>query len=138
MPANILVVDDRFETVAMLTRLLQERGYGVWWSRTCREAKAVAATYPIDVLISAVKLPDGDGGELVSALRGIYSRMRGIAWVHSAEEMDHASLTAAGFQAVLIEPMQASDIQQALAATVAARQPGGLSTSAPSTAIICM
>ncbi len=141
MPTNILVVDDHYDSVVLLTRVLAQQGYGVWWARTCREARTVAASHPIDVLLSDIALPDGDGCQLLAELRLIYPRMRAVAYTAHAKPSDRARCVSAGFHAVLVKPVEIEEIRRTVdEAVMASRQvvAGATHHQKFSTRIACM
>src|SRR6476620_9221547 len=107
MATNILVVDDHYDSVVLLSRVLAQGGYAVWWERTCREAKLVAATHHIDVLLSEIVLPDGDGCQLLADLRTDHPQMHAVAYTAIASESERTRIMAAGFQAMVAKPVQA-------------------------------
>jgi CheY-like chemotaxis protein len=65
---QILVVDDHPDTLDVLSRLLRSLGYGVKRASTMQEALKAAVGIQLDLLISDMTLPDGDGAELARQL----------------------------------------------------------------------
>lgn len=66
---NILIVDDNPETLALLGRILDERGYRVRPAPSGRHAlKSVAARLP-DLILLDVKMPEMDGYEVCRHLK---------------------------------------------------------------------
>jgi len=66
---NVLVVDDDRNAVDILNRLLTKEGFTVQCADGGREALAVAARHPIDVILLDVMMPDMDGFQVCEALR---------------------------------------------------------------------
>jgi CheY-like chemotaxis protein len=64
-PLRILAVENHDDTRDMLCRLLKRRGHGVFLATTMEEALQVLRAQKIDVLLSDIGLPDGDGWELL-------------------------------------------------------------------------
>jgi CheY-like chemotaxis protein len=61
---QILVVDDHHDTLEVLSRLLRSLGYGVKKAASFQEALTAAAAGNLDLLISDMTLPDGNGADL--------------------------------------------------------------------------
>ncbi len=74
-PLHLLVVDDEPSIRHMLQTVLKLNGYRVTTARTGREALALTQTIKFDGIISDVYMPDGDGLEVVRALRSISRTM---------------------------------------------------------------
>ena len=69
---NILVVDDDKNTRVVLTALLEEQGYLVKACETREEAlNHIMAEEPLEVVISDLKLPDGNGLQILWPLKKI-------------------------------------------------------------------
>ncbi len=74
---NVLVVDDDRNAVDILNRLLTKEGFVVHCAHGGREALAVVAAHPVDVILLDVMMPDMDGFQVCEALRQD-ERTRGI------------------------------------------------------------
>jgi DNA-binding NtrC family response regulator len=76
---RILIVDDEASLRTALFRALDRKGYQVITSSTAKEAETVAQMdKPIDLAIVDLRLPDGDGIELMSKLRAIHANVQVI------------------------------------------------------------
>ncbi|MCW2758201.1 MAG: response regulator [Nocardioidaceae bacterium] len=67
---RILVVDDEPQILRALTINLRARGYDVHTAADGRSALQVAASHPPDLVILDLGLPDIDGTEVITGLRG--------------------------------------------------------------------
>jgi DNA-binding response OmpR family regulator len=67
--APILVVDDEADLVANYERLLRRKGFQVVSAGTRGDGLALVERAPIALLITDLRLPDGDGLDLVRAAR---------------------------------------------------------------------
>lgn len=63
----VLVVDDEFDLAESCARLLRRRGYHVVTAGSCATGHAALAGTSPALLVSDVRLPDGDGLDLVRA-----------------------------------------------------------------------
>lgn len=66
--ARILVVDDEPGIVTTLSRTLSLEGYGVLTASTAKEAETLLSRRAPDLVLMDVKLPDGNGLELLQKL----------------------------------------------------------------------
>ena len=124
-PLDILVVDDHADSATALARLLRREGHRVTTAHTVAEALAAAGSR-FDVLLGDVGLPDGNGCDLLRALRerGHAPRLA-VALTGHGEEHWEAECRQAGFTGLLLKPVQFSTLREFLA------QPNG-ATPVPS------
>ena len=66
---RVLLVDDDADSCDLFRYLLEQRGLRVTVARSVQEALGAARDTAFDLLLSDVTLPDGDGCELLVALR---------------------------------------------------------------------
>ncbi len=65
---NILIVDDEEDLCWLLANSLRSKGYHVWAANTITEASACLQEMP-DLIFLDLKLPDGDGMDLLPEIR---------------------------------------------------------------------
>ena len=65
MPTHVLIVEDEDAVRELLSEYLRGRGLTVVERRSAAEGARALSDQPIDLLITDLKLPDGDGLELV-------------------------------------------------------------------------
>lgn len=70
--ANILLVEDENDVRQLLKRVLSLEGFLVFEAENCKTALKILETENIDLALCDVKLPDGDGVELISQIKGIH------------------------------------------------------------------
>lgn len=69
--AHVLIVDDD-ETDRMLMRsILAAAGHDLYFASNGEEALKLYLRHPIDVVVTDIQMPRGDGIELIGALRGL-------------------------------------------------------------------
>jgi PAS domain S-box-containing protein len=112
--ARVLVVEDHDSTREALVSLLRRRNFRVLSAASKAEALTLASN-GIDLLLSDVGLPDGDGCELMTELRRM-KNLRGIAMTGYGMEADVARTRAAGFIAHLTKPVRIHALDAALSA----------------------
>ncbi|MBA4136641.1 MAG: response regulator [Opitutus sp.] len=126
-PRLVMVVDDVPEITDFLENVVRTRGHSVIKARSGREAIAILRAVSVDVLITDILMPDGDGLELIQAARVRKPTPRIIAISGGGKYLASAQCLslAGGFGAdvVLRKPF---DVDQLLAAL----EPGGATPSA--------
>jgi two-component system, NtrC family, response regulator HydG len=71
----VLVVDDSQETVELIRRNLESAGYGVYTANSVQAAIALLESVSVDLVITDLRMPDGNGMELV---RHISENYKGV------------------------------------------------------------
>ncbi|HEY8142144.1 MAG TPA: response regulator [Kofleriaceae bacterium] len=76
---TVLLVEDSPDARYLLTTLLEVHGLRVLAAATAQEAlEAARQAGPIDVLLSDLRLPDGDGTQVASSLERIQPGIRSL------------------------------------------------------------
>ena len=101
---RILLVEDHPDTLDAARALLTELGCEVFPATSVSEALRVAASQPIDIVVSDLGLPDGSGVDLMRSLRDRHG-LSGIAVTGSGMEEDVRAGAAAGFVEHLVKPI---------------------------------
>lgn len=116
---SILLVDDHADTCAALERLLTLRGHKVVTAHSIRTAIETAARdSSLDLLISDVGLPDGNGMDLLRYLRAMRP-IRGIAISGFGMDADISKSLEAGFAEHLVKPVKLEKLEAAIARAMA-------------------
>jgi CheY-like chemotaxis protein len=66
---RVLVVDDHADSLECAARLLRKLGYATLTANSCAAARSLARAGAVDVVVSDVGLPDGDGIALLEELK---------------------------------------------------------------------
>jgi CheY-like chemotaxis protein len=116
---RVLVVDDEFDFLATYERLLRRLGYEVI-TATSRAAglAAVADKHP-HLVISDLRLPDGDGLDVVRAARGIPNPPPVIVVTGYPSDETRRAATAAGATAFFAKPFAAAGLLAAVQSSLA-------------------
>ncbi len=101
---KILVVEDHGDTSRVMARLLQSHGHEVRVAEGVRTALAVAESETIDLVISDIGLPDGNGHDLMRQIQAIRPT-RGIALSGYGSSEDVRQAKDAGFAAHVTKPV---------------------------------
>jgi CheY-like chemotaxis protein len=105
--ARILLVDDHEDTLEVMRRFLRRGGHQVVTASTFQQALSIGQLEKFDLLISDLGLADGNGYELISALKAV-SSVKGIALSGYGMKSDVDRSMSAGFSAHLIKPCSPS------------------------------
>ena len=113
----VLLVEDHADTRLALEKLLKGLGHRPEVAQNMAEALLLgcAEREKIDLLLSDIGLPDGDGWELLSQLRerGCCPK-RAIAFSGWGSRVDLLKSKAAGFEAHLTKPLSLAVLEAAL------------------------
>jgi len=104
----ILVVDDEADLITTYERLLQRRGYRVVSASTRGDGLAIVEREPLALVITDLRLPDGDGLELVRAVRSLPVAIARDVVTGFASEASRTAALAAGASAYLAKPFAAA------------------------------
>jgi CheY-like chemotaxis protein len=110
---RLLVVEDHEPTLNVLAGLLRRQGHDVLTASTVETALALAATHQVDLVISDLGLPDGNGVDLMLQLTRDYG-LRGIALSGYGMEEDLEKTKQVGFIAHLVKPIQFEQLHHVL------------------------
>ena len=116
--AMVLVVDDETDLAETCARFLRRRGYGVVTADSYARGRAALAATPPVLLVSDVRLPDGDGLDLVRAAGALSPPVPAIVMSAYMSEAGARSAREAGAVGVLSKPFAtdalARSVHQAL------------------------
>jgi DNA-binding response OmpR family regulator len=108
MPPPILVVDDETDLVASYERLLRRQGYRVVSAGSYGAGLAVIEREQLALVITDLRLPDGDGLDLVRAARRLPTPTPSMVVTGFASEASRTASMAAGASAFLAKPFAAA------------------------------
>jgi CheY-like chemotaxis protein len=104
----VLVVDDEVDFVANYERLLRRRGYQVISAGSRGAGLMLIEREPLALVITDLRLPDGDGLDLVRAARRTPTPTPAIVATGFTAEPTRLAALAAGASAYLAKPFAAS------------------------------
>lgn len=112
-PKSILVVDDDPAFRAAVRRVLIGAGYRVFEAQDGTKAQTVLKSERPDIVVTDIIMPDGDGIELINAVRWRYPTMRilaisGRGAMGSLDLLKLASMV--GADATLSKPLAPEDL----------------------------
>ena len=116
---RVLLVEDHESSRAMLTRLLERRGYHVAAAETIEQAHRLMNEHEFDLLISDLGLPDGSGHDLVKEIRR-RKVIPAIALSGFGMEEDVSRSLESGFNEHLTKPVDMPALDRAIARALSA------------------
>jgi DNA-binding response OmpR family regulator len=103
-PARVLVVDDNARMVALVERWLAHTGYRVTGTTTVQEALQALRTQPFDWVIVDLRLPTGDGLDILAYARAQQPEARVVIMTAFGSEATRQRALAQGAHAFLSKP----------------------------------
>lgn len=117
----ILIVDDEADLVTTYERLLRRRGYCVVSAGSCREGLLVIEREPLALVVTDLRLPDGDGLDIVRAARRTPTPTPSLVVTGFASEASRAAALAAGAAGYLAKPFAAANLVSLVQGTLITR-----------------
>lgn len=107
---NILVVDDNAINVLLMQDVLEKLGAIVTTAQGGEEAVQLALEHPFDIIFMDVQMPEMDGLEAASILRGSYIESPIIAFSANAYQEDITKSMEAGMNDHLCKPFTKEEL----------------------------
>jgi DNA-binding response OmpR family regulator len=120
-PAAILVVDDDPDLREAIAFDLRRRNYEVLCAASGREALEIVKARPLDMVISDVRMPDGDGIELLKELRKHHYETPVLMFVTGFADLSLEEAYQLGADAVFSKPFVRRDFFAAIEAALTPR-----------------
>jgi DNA-binding response OmpR family regulator len=118
----ILFVDDEVDLVTSYERLFHRRGYRVVSAGSCREGLLVIEREPLALVVTDLRLSDGDGLNIVRAARRTPTPTPSLVVTGFASEASRAAALAAGAAGYLAKPFAASNLVSLVQSTLITRR----------------
>ena len=117
---EVLVVEDEPDMVATYERLLRRQGCRTTSARSCAAGLRAIAIWPPDLLITDLRLPDGDGLVLIRAARALPTPAPVIVVSGFAFGASREAATQAGATAILSKPFSTDEFTRLVRAILEA------------------
>ncbi|MGH7306012.1 MAG: response regulator [Candidatus Rokuibacteriota bacterium] len=118
---RILIVDDEVDLVTTYERLLRRKGYHVVSAGSCRDGIRLIEREPLALVVTDLRLPDGDGLEIVRAARRTPTPTPALVVTGFASASNRTAAMAAGASACLAKPFAASSLTTLVEQTLSGR-----------------
>lgn len=115
-PLRLMIVDDNVDAARSLASLLESEGHSVVVAEDANRALQEAASFPSQVFILDIGLPDLDGYELARRLRNIPGRSNAVfvALTGYGQAHDRMLAKAAGFDHHCVKPIDLKRLAEIL------------------------
>jgi signal transduction histidine kinase/CheY-like chemotaxis protein len=130
---RILAADDSSQNLDVIAGFLNHAGHGVARAESGEEAVRLAVAESFDVILMDLRMPGMDGAtalRLIRALPGPRGCVPAIAVTAQQVGDGGAALRAAGFQTVLVKPVDRMALLNTVAAAAGATAPGATAANA--------
>ena len=107
MDMTVLVVEDEADLAVSYARLLHRQGYRVTCAGSREAALQLIAEEPVRLVIADLRLPDGDGLDIVRAARALPKPPPVLVATVFASRASRQAALAAGAGAFLVKPFDA-------------------------------
>ncbi len=123
MAGLVLVVDDEADLRVTYERLLRRQGYRVVCADSMRQGLGVLQREPLALVVSDLRLPDGDGLDVVRAARASSVPTPAIVVTGYPSAESRQAAMAAGASAFIIKPFTASGLARVVSEVLGSRSP---------------
>jgi CheY-like chemotaxis protein len=103
---KVLVVEDEFVILELLQSLWQDEEYSLVTAMGGHEALAILKTFPIDLVVSDVRMPAGDGIEFLQAVRTQIENPPSFIFMTAYSDLSEIQMLHQGAIAVLRKPFE--------------------------------
>jgi CheY-like chemotaxis protein/predicted regulator of Ras-like GTPase activity (Roadblock/LC7/MglB family) len=111
---SVLIVDDDVAFRTTIGRDLVEHGFDVALANNAEEAIELLVGRPTDVMLTDLRMPGGDGIDLLENIRMVSPRTRAILMSGYASARDYQRAIECGAVRVLCKPFTSSELLQAI------------------------
>jgi len=119
--AQVLIVEDEPEVLALWRRALSQDGHVVFIALRFDDAERVLVSENIDVLVTGLMMPEPNGLELIMLARAIRPRIRIVAVSgRSQDAVMLSEATGSGADATLAKPVRLHALRSIVARLCAA------------------
>lgn len=119
---HVLIVDDDESDRHLMRTMLSADGHEISFAMNGEQAMKLYLRRPIDVVVTDIEMPRGDGIELISGLKGIDPDARIVAVSgYGTDKLEAAR--EAGARSILAKPIEKSALSAAVADACRPGQP---------------
>lgn len=107
-----LVVDDTASVVALVTRVLESKGYAVRGVNGCAQALELLQSEPFGLLVTDYKMPGQTGLELARQARDLRPDVSLVIMTAYATAEIVSAASALGVNGILLKPFTADELRR--------------------------
>lgn len=113
---TILVVDDEADLREILSEEFQDMGATVLSAENGRVAAELARSHKVDIIISDIRMPGGDGVELLKSVREMYPQSPPhVFLVTGFSDLSQSQAIAMGAQGMISKPFNLVQLRKLVA-----------------------
>jgi CheY-like chemotaxis protein len=112
--ARVLIVEDKPTDRVIMANIIERTGHEVCFAYGGKEALGICLRGGIDIVVTDLQMPDGDGLELIEALRALLPEPVIITGSGSGPEL-HAEAESKGTVTALSKPIELTEFVETLA-----------------------
>jgi CheY-like chemotaxis protein len=112
---TVLVVDDEEDIRNIIAYDVESVGYKVFKAESGNKALEILRSVKIDVIISDIRMPDGDGVKLLDTLKRDFPEMPQLIFLSGYSDYSKEELIAKGADSVLKKPVKYEELKTQIA-----------------------
>ena len=116
---HVLVVDDNADARDLIATALVQAGARVTTAQSATDAATIATQTDVQVVLTDIAMPGTDGYQLLARIRehgdSRINRLPAIAITAYSSQPDRERIDRAGFDGLVVKPVPARDLVQAVA-----------------------
>jgi two-component system response regulator (stage 0 sporulation protein F) len=116
--AHILIVDDELDLRELLAQMLESEGFRVSQASGGRMALEILKKESVDLVISDVRMPDGDGVELLKNIKATNPKLPLVIMITGFSDSSEAQILKLGAHAMFMKPFDTDAFSQAIHAAI--------------------
>jgi CheY-like chemotaxis protein len=114
----LLVVDDEVILREAIIRDFERKGFQVFASASGKEALSLIAKEKVEIVISDIQMPDGDGIFLLENLRKLHPELPPVILMTGYSDFSERALLEKGAFRYVSKPFSREDLRNAVSAAV--------------------
>lgn len=107
---RLLIVEDNSRLAALIAKLVAEKGYGTDIASSVEEAHAALALVDYDVVLLDLSLPDGDGRDILNAIRRRQSHAFVLVVTARGDVINRVEALNAGADDYIVKPFSDDEL----------------------------
>lgn len=111
---NILLVDDEPDILDILKYIFLKKGYNIFTASNGKEAYEIVKRERIDAVISDIRMPGGDGIELLSNIKKHNERLPVVLFISGHTDMSLEDAYDKGAEAIFSKPFDKEVLEKAV------------------------
>lgn len=107
---RVLLVDDEIDLLAPLKFNLENQNFEVFTANSGNEAFELFSNQPLDSIITDIKMPNGDGIQLLKKVKETNAKMPVVTFISGYSEISNQEAYQMGATGILAKPFRVSQL----------------------------